>query len=109
MSNSSDQKQIKHGREHWQAHMQAWQQSDQTQAAYCEQHGINRNTFVYWRKRFKADRSSVKLVQIPTILSRKPGGCCTLRLIVNEQFVIEVEDGFNPSTLASVIEVVRGQ
>ena len=107
MSNTSTQKQIKHGRDHWQAHIDAWQQSGQTRAAYCEQNNLNMSTFAYWRHRLKAESMPVKLVQIPTGPTTQPERS-SLRIVFDDRFTIEVTDGFNPSTLARVIDVVRG-
>lgn len=41
---------------HWQAHIAAWSDSGQTQAAYCQAHDLNLHTFKYWRKRLSASR-----------------------------------------------------
>ena len=94
-------------REHWQAHMEAWHQSGQTRAAYCEQHGLKLTTFTYWRHRLKTDSTSVRLIQLPTGALRQPEGT-TLRVVVDGRFTIEVTDGFNPATLARILEVLQG-
>ena len=107
MSEQSRQKQIKHGREHWQAHMEAWQRSGLSRAAYCRQHGINKNTFAYWRHRLKENAAPVKLVQLPTG-TVKQAEKASLRLVVNDRISIDVSDGFQPETLSRVLEVVRG-
>lgn len=38
----------------WQAHITAWSDSGQTQAAFCLAHDLNLHTFKYWRKRLGA-------------------------------------------------------
>lgn len=35
----------------WSERIAAWQRSGQTRAAFCQTHGLNRNTFDYWRRR----------------------------------------------------------
>jgi transposase-like protein len=35
----------------WQQQILAWQASGLTQAAYCQQHGLNPHTFKGWRRR----------------------------------------------------------
>ena len=34
-------------------HIQAWEDSNQTQAAYCEENGLCRSTFNYWRRKYQ--------------------------------------------------------
>lgn len=106
MAKPTGQKQIKHGREHWQAHIKAWQASGITRTVYCRQHNLNVGTFAYWRHRLKTDSAPVKLVQIATGATRQSERE-TLRLVVDDLFAIEVTDSFNPATLARVIKVVR--
>ena len=37
----------------WQSHIESWQASKLTQAAYCKQSDINLATFTYWRTKLK--------------------------------------------------------
>ena len=108
MEENTQQEEIKDKREYWQAHSEAWQQSDQTQGEYCKQHGLNLKTFAYWRRRLKAGSHAVRLVQLPTGALRHPAGS-TLRVMVDGRYTIEVGDGFNPATLGRILEVLRGQ
>ena len=48
--------------EEWRQQIQAWRASGLTQAAYCQQHGLNPYTFTGWRQRFPptpADRPDI--------------------------------------------------
>ncbi len=42
------------GAEYWQKHVEAWQRSGLTQAAYCAEQGIKRKTFYHWRSKSQA-------------------------------------------------------
>ena len=37
----------------WQQHIEAWQASDLSGAAFCKQHDLNYAQFNYWRKKFQ--------------------------------------------------------
>ena len=54
--------------EHWKRHIEAWQASGLTQAAYCREHGLNANTFSArrhdWRRRASAARAGVVPVRV---------------------------------------------
>lgn len=50
-------------RAQWQAHIEAWQQSNQTQKAYCQSEGISLAAFGYWRKRLSKPKAQ-KLLQL---------------------------------------------
>jgi hypothetical protein len=107
MQEGTRQEQSRYRREQWRVHTEAWSQSGQTQAAYCEEHGLNLKTFAYWRRRLRTDSHAVKLVELPTGSLRQSDGS-TLRVVVDEPFAIEVTDGFNAATLARILEVLRG-
>ena len=107
MEEATRQEEVKNKREHWRAHSEAWQESGQTQGEYCKQHGLSLKTFAYWRRRFKANSAAVRLVQLPPGALRQSERS-TLRVVVDNRYTIEVEDGFNPSTLGSILEVLRG-
>lgn len=107
MTKPITKKQIKQGREYWQSHIKTWQQSGQTRAVYCDQHGLNLKTFAYWRHRLKSENVPVKLVQIPVGMTSRPDRT-VLRLVLDNRFAIEVTEDFNPATLAGVIKVVQG-
>lgn len=36
--------------DYWRPHIEAWQQSDLSAAAYCKQQALNCDQFYYWRK-----------------------------------------------------------
>ena len=41
------------GRAFWQAHVEAWRSSGETQAAYCRRLGLSPITFSGWKRRFE--------------------------------------------------------
>lgn len=42
-------------RAYWQAHLERWHQSGQTQQAYCREHDLNYARFHYWRRKLRDD------------------------------------------------------
>ena len=56
------------GPEFWRRHLEAWHQSDLTQAAYCASHGLTTKSFGRWRRREKEEvaptNSSLTLVPV---------------------------------------------
>lgn len=45
----------------WQQHVNAWQQTDQSGAAFCQEQGLVYHQFVYWRQKLlKAGADSPK-------------------------------------------------
>lgn len=39
---------------HWQAHIEAWQQTPQSQAAYCRAHQLSQHQFSYWKRKLQS-------------------------------------------------------
>jgi len=92
--------------EYWQQHIKGWGESGHTRTAYCGRNGLRLTTFDYWRKKLREPSDRIKLVQMPTPgrLSIDGAG---IRLIVNQQYMIEVENGFCQSTLSQLVKVVQ--
>jgi hypothetical protein len=103
MAETNHKKTSQQKRQCWQTHNEACRKSGLTRAAYCEQNHINLKTFAYWRHRLKTEAVPVRLVQVPTAVQPS----AAVRLVVNG-YGIEVAEGFNPTTLAEVVCVLRG-
>jgi hypothetical protein len=72
------------GTNYWQNHLQAWERSGLTQAAYCAQHALNAKTFSRWRSRILAGEPTIhstELTLVPVnIGTRTPVGQATIQL-----------------------------
>ena len=97
-------------RRFWEQQIQQWRDSGLTQTEFCRVHNLKAHQLTYWKKRFEPAQAPVSLVelkweptfQIPTCPNPSP-----LRLILNEQFRIEVDRGFDPATLQQLVVSLR--
>ena len=76
------------GAQFWRAHVEAWDRSDLTQAAYCAAHGLSAKSFYRWRHKqgeaVQAASPSAPLTLVPVsvgmpatsgmVLLHSPGG-----------------------------------
>ena len=91
-------------RRFWERHIQMWRSSGLSQTEYQRKHNLSKWQFVYWKKKFERPVSSdISLVPIslPQAMPSAP-----LSLIVNNRYRIELSEGFQPSVLEQVLEVV---
>lgn len=52
-------------KQYWLAHIQAYEQSNLTRKAYCQQHNVSYDQFGYWYKqRYKANKTARKLIPV---------------------------------------------
>ena len=42
--------------EYWRAHVETWRSGSESQAAYCKVHDLVYHRFVYWRRKFDANK-----------------------------------------------------
>lgn len=49
----------------WSAHVQAWQSSGATQAAYCRAHGLSLASFGYWRRKLAGHAQPASPAMLP--------------------------------------------
>ena len=78
-------------RRFWKHHVEQWQISGLSQAAYCRKHQLNTHRFYYWRQRLSASQERVSF--LPVTLSAPP--TChhpTIRIHTPNGFTIELED-----------------
>ena len=58
---------VEQKRQHWQAHINRWQNTELTQNAYCLEHNLAKSSFSYWRKRLSdaaTDQPSSKFIPL---------------------------------------------
>lgn len=93
-------------RRYWERHIQSWRASGLTQTEYQRRHNLPKWQFVYWKKKF--DRPAVVTDEMALVPIPLPSASTTtpLNLIVNERYRIEISEGFQPTVLEQVLEVV---
>lgn len=93
---------------YWQKLIKAHHQSNQTVTDFCQDRQINRQRFYLWRQRFQsqpqAPVSGGFLELVPSPKNRESG----LRLRIDPDLAIELDCGFDPSTLGQVISLLKG-
>jgi hypothetical protein len=89
---------------HWKHHIEAWQVSGLSQAAYCRQHGLNTNTFAGrlrdYRSLSKPATPELIPVRLPPQVS--PSGALLLRLSSGHQ--LELPATVAPRWLAELLQ-----
>ena len=91
---------------HWRTVMGKHASSGLSAAAFCREHNISIHQFRWWRRRFKKENSkdngSGFLQLVPFSKSQHSG----IRIRLNNEMSIEVDQGFDPLTLRGVIEAI---
>jgi len=113
--------------EQWQNHIAAWKDSGNTQANYCQQHGLVPHTFWYWKKKLSAISAPsarpspapfipVAVVDEPAPARAKQNACNAAQSITTAISVhigngngcrIDLLPGFDPATLRQALAVLR--
>ncbi len=96
---------IKDKARYWQQHMEAWQASDLTQPAYCQQHAISLAAFGYWRTRLKKCNDAPPVNFFPVRLKQASPNSLTLK--INGRHSIEIDTNFDGDLLTRVIQAIE--
>ena len=96
---------IKDKARYWQQHMEAWQASDLTQPAYCQQHAISLAAFGYWRTRLKKCNDVAPVNFFPVRLKQDSQNSLTLK--INGRHSIEIDTNFDGDLLTRVIQAIE--
>ena len=83
-------------RSFWESHVEQWQNSDHSQAAYCRSHNLKAHQFYHWRRRILAPQNEVSFLPVTlsgTLAQNHP----TVRIRTPSGFTIEIDNrhGFN--------------
>jgi hypothetical protein len=110
MTSQSRAEQIAEKRRFWKQRIQQWKDSGLTQTDFCRLHNLKAHQLTYWKKRFRPTEAPVSLVELkwePTLQAPPCSNPSPLRLILNEQFRIDVGRGFDPVTLQQLVLSLR--
>ena len=101
----------------WREHLTRLATSGMNQSEYCRTYDLNRFQLRYWRKKLERNQvpngGRLRLIPIQPIgvgqgsASEQPGPS-QIRLLFDE-FILEVNDGFNPETLEKMLKVLRSR
>ncbi|MGL5109971.1 MAG: IS66 family insertion sequence element accessory protein TnpA [Vibrio ordalii] len=96
--------------QHWQQHIDAWQQSGGAQAQYCRQHELDQSQFSYWKRKLtknndtKPVRPSRFAVAQVAVMPEPPS---SLSISLPNGIVLGGIDAMNASVAAQLLEYLR--
>ena len=102
--------QLEEKRRYWKQQIEHWKESGLTQTEFCRLHNLKTHQLTYWNKRFHSKQEQVSLVELqwkPALQPAIGAGPTPLRLILNDQYRIDIDRGFDPLTLQQVVLSLR--
>jgi hypothetical protein len=106
MINPSRAEQIAQKRRFWEQQIQRWRDSGLTQTEFCRLQNLKPHQLTYWKKRFHRTQAPVSLVELQLGSASQSHTCSSgspLRLILDEQYRIDIDRGFDPVTLQQLV------
>jgi hypothetical protein len=110
MINPSRAEQIAEKRRFWEQQIQQWKDSGLTQIEFCRLHNLKTHQLTYWKKRFHRTQAPVSLIELQLGSALQSHTCSNgspLRLILDEQYRIDIDRGFDPVTLQQLVLTLR--
>ena len=78
-------------------------------AVFCREHNLSIPQFRWWRRRFKKENmqnSKSRFMRLVPVPNHHQSG---IRICLRDSLSIEVDPGFDPLVLKSVIETIEGE
>ena len=98
-------------RQRWRERTDAWEDSNQTQEAFCTAHHLSFASFRRWRRIFRTEDSEgvVNSTEPVRFLSVRVNDAesSNLTVLIHNDLRVEVPSGFDPHLLQQVIQVLR--
>lgn len=85
-------------------HIEAWQTSGMSQAAYCREHGLNTKTFGNWVRKHRAGRIIGSAALVPVTIKPMPMPANTMRLRGQDDHVLELPPTISPHWLGELLK-----
>jgi hypothetical protein len=111
MEQLSRAEQLEQKRSYWKQQIEQWQQTGLSQAEYCRRNNLKHHQLVYWKKRYSKTQTEVSFaaVQLEALLDiHAPPDQASLAVVIDNQFKVEVTEGFDPQLLRQLIAALRG-
>ena len=85
-------------------HIEAWQTSGMSQAAYCREHGLNTKTFGNWVRKHRAGQVIRSPALVPLTIKPMSMPANTLRLRGRGDHVLELPPTVSPHWLGELLK-----
>jgi hypothetical protein len=99
---------MKHGREWWSRHVEAWRGSGLSQAEYCRRHGLLKGTLGYWSSKLGRESKRTELVEVSQA-GMKPGSARPIEVVVDGRYLMRLWPGTDRHHLGEVLTVLEGR
>ena len=93
-------------RRFWKAHIQAWQRSGYSLAAYGKHHNLVYHRLIYWKSKFENEQTK-PLSFVPVPLQPDPPDTPLTLSLQNERFKIEIGADFSDILLGRLITTLE--
>jgi transposase len=97
---------VREKRRFWQAHIQAWQRSGYSLAAYGKHHNLVYHRLIYWKSKFENEQTK-PLSFVPVSLHPDPPDTPLTLSLQNNRFKIEIGAGFSGNLLGRLITTLE--
>lgn len=85
-------------------HIEAWQSSGKSQAAYCREQGLNTKTFGNWIRKHRAGQVNESAALVPVTIKPMSVPTDTLRLRGRGDHVLELPSMVSPHWLGELLK-----
>ena len=101
---------MKHKREFWTRHVEAWRASGLTQAQYCRRHRLLKGTLGYWASTLNKSRAaSPALVEVGHVEVQPGQRGSPIELMVERRYLLRLWPGTESEHLRNVLSVLEHQ
>ena len=94
---------------HWRKLVKEHSQSGLSVTDFCQDHKIDRQRFYLWRQRFQSQPNPTVTGAFLELVPSSNKGESGIRLRIDQGLSIELDRGFDPSTLGQVISILKAK
>jgi len=94
----------KEKQEFWKSHLKNWKSSGVSQRKYCEENGINTNTFGYWIQKLKqVNKRDSSFI----CLNLRHDNNATFEVTIKNKYKIKLNNNYSSESLKKLIQTLE--
>ncbi len=108
MANGSGSSELAGKAKYWTKQVEGWRRSGLSQVEFCQEHGLSRWGFLYWRRKL-LDRSAgdVSFIQVANTATLCSGSADGINIVVDDRYRVEISEGFAGATLRRLLDILE--
>jgi hypothetical protein len=100
---------MRHDRNYWRQHVEAWRASGLSQGQYSKKHGLTKRTLGHWSWKLGHAAGATGLVEVGRTSLGEQASARPIELVVEGRYLLRLWPGVERTHMSEVLSVLEGR